>query len=432
MPQGAPASQTTPKSKSGSTVTSTLSKRATDVQKALELNNMFIDDVNAYAQYPELDVQVQSILGHRESALKPEQQRALAQIRKDYEAGVEQTFLVNFMTKLIADKRLAKVSELAEPTREDKLWIERAWDMERLRTSWMAPLRKEALPRLETTDKVIKAILDKVPRVTNPTPDMTFGLHADAFTGLDIVINRKYIDCVEACPDSVHSWFILECKTNGSPFDARNQACRGGAALVQARRQFNTMAEPVVEEARQPLFGHDSSENDSGRQEHVQAGTAPAPSQRTVDLASIAFSMVLTPMVAITYVHWAESEGKKVVRYHMNMVRDHSISSPMGTNLGDLKRDIDNILDWGTLGRKREIADVLKTIKGNANALEGGVFEERKVNDIDEPSATKKSKHIKIQVCCDASCYTILLVGRSHQSNNPDLFRLEKSQDAKN
>lgn len=386
MPQGA-SSPSTPKSKATtakSTLDSVKPKKASDVLTVLELNNMFIDDTEAYMRYPALAESVKTIMGHRESTMKPEQLRELAKIRKDFEYSTETAFLVNFMTKLIADKRLVKSAELPESTDDGKQYIERAWSAERLRTAWLAPFRKEALPPLNipSSDKALKELLDKSPRVTNPVPDMTFGLFQDAFTATDRIINNRYFPCVEACPQSLHSWFLVECKTAGPVVDAINQACRGGAALVFTRRHFNALADPkgIIPaqgiSAQTPSGHHHHQQQDEPsiaidasqvQPAHSNARNSTPPSM--ADVNSVAFSMVLTPHVANIYVHWAEIQGNDI-RFHMNMVQDRSIASPMGTGLSELRRDVDNILDWGTLGRKRDIQGVLKMIRRNAGGAD--------------------------------------------------------------
>ena len=393
MPQNAP-SQLTPKSKSSAATKSTLDsakpKKASDVRTVLELNSMFINDMEAYKRYPAVAESVKAIMGHRESTMKPEQVEELARIRGDFECSTETTFLVNFMTKLIAGKRLVKSAELSEPSDDDKQYIERSWSAERLRTIWLAPFRKEALPALNTAnyDKALKELLDKSPRVTNPTPDMTFGLCQDAFTATDRIINNKYFACVEACPQSLHSWFLVECKTTGPVVDAINQACRGGAALVFTRRHFNAI--PATK---------DISAKDVPRQTNLSHDEQQQEEPKMADLNSVAFSMVLTPHIANIYVHWAEIQGNSI-RYHMNMVQDRSISSPIGTGLGELRRDVDNILDWGTLGRKRDIQGVLKMIRRNAAGVEEeegdghvGADSERQNELGDSQSTAKRARH---------------------------------------
>ena len=78
--------------------------------------------------------------------------------------------------------------------------------------------------------------LEKDKGMTNPRPDMTFGLECeeDSFT---TSIPQHILDLLWIAPGIHHPFLILEGRSNsGSSATAENQARRGGAILVKASR----------------------------------------------------------------------------------------------------------------------------------------------------------------------------------------------------
>ena len=143
----------------------------------------------------------------------------------------------------------------------------------------------------------------------------------------------------------LYPFFIIEGKGNeGSLADAENQAARGGATLVYARRILNH-----------------------------KAGLPHSPGP---DKQSFAFSMTLDAYTARVWVHWCEVlprgadvdnedrtflTNKYYETYHMDALASYAFFNP--EDVQDLKRTLNNILDWGCLQRKREIDDVLETLR---------------------------------------------------------------------
>lgn len=349
-------------------------KRASDMELVLELNNMLQQDKKAYAKYPDLKELVRSIIGlDRGSVMPASTAQQLAEIRQMHEKSDEMTYLVPFITKLIADTRMVKPTEIADHIEASQQWIARPWTEEMLRPAYQQGFKIETLPTLETSNKVHREMLKDFPRVTKPIPDLLFGLFRQAFTSSERLTNSGHYGCVEVSDQSAHSFFLIECKTQSPLADAINQACRGGAALVNARRYFNALAEPKPSTSE-------------------PAGTAPQPPfEPYADLKSIAFSMELDLRVAWIYVHWAEVQVDKPVRYHMNMVASHGLADDEGEVFLPLRRHVDNILDWGTLKRKREIQETIKKIqqKDIENADKESSLKESETGVSGQPSAKR-------------------------------------------
>ena len=299
--------------------------KASDVQMLLELNNMFQQDKEAYAKCPALKKLVDSILGReRVSPMAEKTCLKLKQICEDNVDSTEWVFLVPFITKLIADQRIVETKELERQIATSEEWISQEWDDQKLRPAYAAPFDRTCIPELRTSNKVQQQMLKQFPRIATPVPDVMFGLHRAAFSGEHRQINGGHLRCVEVAEKSVHSFFLAECKTKGEFADAINQACRGGAALVNARRLFNSLAEPHA-----------------GSADSNAANSQDQPSY--ADLQSIAFSMKFSPLVAWVYVHWAEIDGVKPVRFHMNRVVQHGLVDEDGKVFTRLRRHINNI-----------------------------------------------------------------------------------------
>ena len=323
----------------------------------------------------------QILQGERGSEMRPGSLEDIVHVQKEEATSNEMTFLVEFWKTLVRKRRHVRPSKMqtlgspldqeiagetysdAEDTTVDadnggqceetnnaaddlsdpEAWTERLWDKDHLKCNWAADFRSQSVPRLRAADgqasAVLAKLLGKYPRLKTPRPDLTYGLKRSAFTEEEQQINDTSPTFSEVSNKCFHAYFIVECKTDGRIEDAENQACRGGATLVNARRQFDNECS-------------------------AQGGAVGA------DLSSIVFSLVLIPSLAHLYVHWAEVKAAKrsankeqeEVVYHMTLVETYSLMKRGGKELQRLRHDINNIFDWGTLKRKQEIQDVMKTL----------------------------------------------------------------------
>ena len=344
-----------PKKNATSTLDSLKQKDVTDIRKVLKHNGYLIDDDEAYDSHPIVASAVESILcRERGSTMKPEVQKSLASILKDMQTAHETTFMVNFMTKILAGGRMVPPRDAVFPTQEELAWIIQDWETERLRIGWLAPMRKGCIPRIETEDRTMKALLKKFPKVSDPVPDMIFGMYANAFDEIDEMINDAFFMYSQVTKESLHSFCILEAKADaGETGDAVNQACRGGAALVLSRMMFDSKARPTATTTAKAKGKPDLTKllnpDNTARADHT----------------SIAFSIILTPMLAHIYVHWAEHRVDNATIFHMTLVKAHALTMPGGKAIQEFRRDLCSILDWGLLKRKQELKAIMASIASN-------------------------------------------------------------------
>ena len=225
-------------------------------------------------------------------------------------------------------------------------WIQTAWDKDHLRCNWQSDFRRQAVPRLEAEDNEnLIRLLKRYPRIQTPRPDLTYGLKRTAFTKEERVINDAYPLTSELTNRLYHAFFIVECKTSGTLEEAENQCCRGGATMVNARRQFNDHIRSSSSSSSSHIASHNSSDGSYA------------------DLNSCAFSLALTPSIAHLYIHWAEIRLDKEVFYHMTLMDTYSMMKPSGKDIQSLRHDINNVLNWGILQRKNTIQQTMKTMK---------------------------------------------------------------------
>ena len=323
---------TTPsKSQRTSTSTSSRPHRANEARRTLEHNYIFIDvgeDAKNPPAVPVLALATEIVSGQRRSTMKPLSLEKVALTRALESTSNESTFLFEFMKVLVKDSRISKSQDTPV-----EVWAERAWDKDHLKTNWNADFRSDSVPRRELDEANVSDQLGKqFHRVSTPRLDMIYGLKASAFTPEEQEINNLYSDCSILTPNLFHAFCILECKTSGSTEIAETQAAGGAAAVVNARRKFNAIAQ-----------------DDPG-----QSLSRQANADGVADLNSISFSITLQPAMAQLFINWAEDlPTNGLVHYHMSFLKAYSLKQDKG--LKDLRHDIDNVLDWGTLERKNEI-----------------------------------------------------------------------------
>ncbi|KAK0507001.1 hypothetical protein JMJ35_010701 [Cladonia borealis] len=173
-------------------------------------------------------------------------------------------------------------------------------------------------------------------------------------------INRK--KKADLSVSMVHPFFVVEAKLEKPITEAENQCARGGAAMVRLKRKFDELAEGTYVE--EPKKGQDEDRDDVVDQ-IAPKEEIPIERYRT-DTKSFTFSLALTPLFAFMFVHWAEEAFSKegtviTVNWHATPVASYSLRwvAPWI----ELHRDIDNVLDWGTLTRKQELRDLCKKIR---------------------------------------------------------------------
>ena len=208
-------------------------------------------------------------------------------------------------------------------------------------------LCRHLLPSWEKAQrKILEKAMEKEIGISEPRPDYCFGLEEDRFPDIrDPRINEYTRVLIGVNSNLIHPFLIFEGKAaRGSLADAENQAIRGGATLVYARRILNHKA--------------------------------GLPYSIGPDKQSFAFSMTLDCYGARVWVHWCEVQPGRAPAgaedntflgteyyetYHMDSLA--SCDFYKVEDVRDLTRTLNNILDWGCLQRKKEVDVVLEALK---------------------------------------------------------------------
>ena len=288
---------------------------------------------------------------------RKEQGLALRDTAKKYQNRNELTFLTNIWKKFLNDEDTRFVKTTAEGELEDReeaiRWIETAWEKDHLSCNWGADFKRDWVSKLRNLDASMEFHTEKIPRVKNPRPDLTYGLSEAGFSKVEQNINDDHGAGLSV--ETFHPFFIVEAKIGERPIDeAELQCARGGAAMLRLKRKFDMLAEGT----------YDDEEVKQGQKKSGNHQETPIHHYQ-VDTKSFVFSLALVPRSATMFVHWAEEafaqDGTLVTtNWHANHVAEYFLRD--GAPWIELHRDIDNVLDWGTLTRKQELRDLCKKI----------------------------------------------------------------------
>ena len=188
----------------------------------------------------------------------------------------------------------------------------------------------------------LRKMLAKEPGMTAPKPDYTYGIREDQYPDIH---SQRFTPQTRAligvAPEMVHPYLIIEGKTTkGDLADAENQAMRGGATLVRARRLLNARA---------------------------GAGDAVGP-----DSKSFVYSVTMDTNIARIWLNWCEILQKRSLEgdvndgedlyetYHMNALYTGLLDND--DMLKALRKKLNNIIDWGCIQRMNEIKEVMTKI----------------------------------------------------------------------
>nr|AUW31021.1 hypothetical protein [Cladonia uncialis subsp. uncialis] len=202
-------------------------------------------------------------------------------------------------------------------------WIETAWEEDGLKCTWNTDFTRDSIPRLDIRDPTLYILT--------------------AFSADEKHINIKH--------------------RADKPIDeAENQCARSGAAMVRLKRKFDSLADGtyVDEEAKrkQDKDKHRPADKTSHKQEiptdHFQA-----------DTKSFAFTLAIRPRDAKVFVHLGEETFTKkgqslTTNWHAHELADYNLKH--AGRWIELHRDIDNVLDLGTLTWKQEMKDLCNKI----------------------------------------------------------------------
>lgn len=351
-------------SKSGSSESASVA----GVRNVLERNRLYINDRDAETRGQALVDEAKGVLkGFRRSRLDHERAVEARKTVLEYATRDELTFLVNLWAILLDETRqVRKESDgpMTAAEEQDAInWIVRAWKMDNIDANWSSPFPTNSIPPISPTgDKLLDKLLESARRVKNPKPDLTYGITKQGFAEREQEVNEH---CSSSLTNGLyHEFFLVEAKSAGKPIEeAENQCCRAGSALVHNRRKFNAVAvrpiksRPPPNQETQQLTPDPS--NDPGNPSEASFSVQPSVYPRP-DMSSFVFSLAVAPITAIMSVHWAEEKSEQTTVWHMTDLETYSLRRPDDYIM--LRRDTDNVLDWGCGKRKREIQDTCEEI----------------------------------------------------------------------
>ncbi|CAO1606511.1 hypothetical protein XANCAGTX0491_010011 [Xanthoria calcicola] len=333
------------------------------VRHLLEQNRMYVESPEAAQRGRELIKKATAIMDERrDSSMDIGRAIKIIETVHFYATKNEKTLLINVWSLLLNETRFFKTEDEALSHAEEQAairWIQRAWTKDdNLWTKWDAEFHAQTPPKISTTgDPALDILLAGVPRVANPKPDLCIGFDKQAFEDRVIAVLDKFTSSLTA--EQYISFFLLEAKgADGSPDECTNQCCRGGAALVKLCRDFHKAMNVWLQDAK----------GAKGAKDAKDATVYPYP-----DMASFAFSIALTRRSATMYVHWAEVTGVehknnyKTEVWQQSKLRTYELDN--ADHLTELRRNIDNILDWGIRTRKRKIVDLCDKYIGHYSTM---------------------------------------------------------------
>lgn len=274
------------------------------------------------------------VAGNRLSPPSQKMLKEFVSTLQEEQGSNERTFMDVMWHILVAKRRSVKAKDYNPAAGDDDV-LRRKWKDDHLRHRMDEEFVRGYLPGLDPDgEATIAKLLAKQPGMTNPKPDLVYGLAQDAFKEVGKTAHSDYRDLAQICPGIYHPFFIIEFKSaTGNLIDAMNQASRGGAVLTNGMNMLKQKA---------------------GIKESADG----------YDFGSFVFSMVLNPFTAKIYVHWRElrvENDKATVYHHMHLIDGYILESK--ESVDKLRIAVNNILDWGVGERKAWLLGMLAQLE---------------------------------------------------------------------
>ena len=333
-------------------------------------------------KYPDFEASIQEILRKdRHSAMKPSSVRKFSERHEIFEGANEATVLSNLIPLLIKESHILKLSpesveyktlrdekELSKCNSEDDedILVPRDWFDEGVIFAVNQEFRASLLPNVYDNDNMevpLRKALSKSDGMSNPKPDYCWGFRLDLLDRgkpTDVQFIPEIASLMQPAPPLEGVFFLIEGKSNqGNALQAKIQAQRGGAALVNAARKLSMYTTPA------------DNANEKG-----------------ADTQSFVFSATLTIQCMNIYLHWAEDlhptvkdtgelqSHQQVLRqelprlrgdasthtqntyelrtlFHMTLLRSYALLNL--DLLPELRHVLHNILQWGATDRLEQV-----------------------------------------------------------------------------
>ena len=271
---------------------------------------------------------------------------------KRYCSSTEKTMVFNMWKILKGEYRHVRntpLTEIEEASADE--WVKRAWQKDFLDCELESDFDSKGLPDTSKTgSKALDEMSKDFTRITNPRPDVTYGLWIDDISNeLRVLFDKTHCRLTKSLYLPA---FLVELENDqGIPKEAENQTIRGGAAMVNCRHNWNRVADGK-EHWEDLTFNQKQEEHK--RQESQAQGQ---PMESTQDERSIAFSLAFHPTVATMHIHWREEWTDGVNYWHAYPIATYTRDLESIESLG---AGINNVLDWSCTERRIDIEQQAK------------------------------------------------------------------------
>ncbi|KAI4265804.1 MAG: hypothetical protein L6R38_009168 [Xanthoria sp. 2 TBL-2021] len=307
-----------------------------EVWRQLNRNHIYKDNEKGEKLGAVLITQAKEIINNkRQSVMEDKELGDYKVFWNEYATAGETTFLINLCEVLLKKDR-KKRNDLT-----DKDWVITAWKKDGLRVNWQEHFATEWVPQLDSHgDEWLAFLYENVPKVKTPWPDITYGYTRSS---CDYIIDEAahHFGAI-LVKEVLFPWLFDEAKGAGQPFAAASyQAARAGAAanhqLVEVFRRIHEEIAEYKKSHKQATSGSDT----------LSKKSYPYVDE---DPLGMVFCLAVCPDVAELSVHFAEHHDDKSTYYHMHIIGAYAMKK--GDDVRELRKHINNILDWGLTTRK--------------------------------------------------------------------------------
>ena len=298
----------------------------------------------------------------RNSPMTPDQLRWVKEAYDLTHKRNEATFLAKFWSELITKTRTVKQEVEGLPrTRKE-------WHADYVLANYDQEFQKDIVDEIKSTNNNEQLLLDAMPKVKTPKPDVVYGLFpGDWCTKEENDAILRFGRYSMPSHKLISPWFLVEGKSyNGSLEEGEVQAMRGGAALNASFRRLDKEAGTIF--------------------------TGDGPDER-----SMVYSLVFGPLYARINIHWAHLKDGEVVAYYTHRLKWYTMAHPDAWE--DVRKAVHNILDWGAVERKAMIKKMLVAVvekgrqavaggKGGKSTSSGGRATKKQKTDDGEAAAS--------------------------------------------
>ncbi|KAL8910875.1 MAG: hypothetical protein Q9171_003874 [Xanthocarpia ochracea] len=451
---GIMADFTTPKKSSGISngTTSSLAGEVGQVRETLCLNGLHMEDDDAAKTFQEYLNEARDLLTNpRHSATSKQLLQGIGKIRMDYAIAMRPRSPTNslayFKAKLDMSSRRRKGEDPENIDQEDLPvpigWAARDWVDDGLDANYNRVFQAGSVPKLDSIDENLKAILEKLPEISKPQPDILYGTSIKKhYTHEERAVIAQHKGITQISLDLACPFFVGEIKTYGDFEEAANQANPGGAAMVEAHRKLKILAQLAAAKAKtndttntvksttaNPSKAKTASpskaitaspsqtitasppKNNPPKATTTSSGakTTATPDVPTVntkskasnvksrepkaDFSTKAYSLVLQPKYAQIHVHWVEvgssvREGEESLTYHMHCLESYALNKE--DQMKACRAAINNILDWGLGERNTKIKALLNQVYSSSKAINAAKGKGKAMAADESPSSKKR------------------------------------------